>query len=82
MNKAAIIETVNNALAEEFELDIEKITTDALLRDDLGLDSLDAVDMIIVLEQAFAMKIGKDPSIAGIKTVGELYDYVLQKKAA
>jgi acyl carrier protein len=80
MTDREIIERANAALAEEFELDIEKMQPDALFREDLGLDSLDAVDMVVVLEQTFGIKIGKDPAIASIRTVGDMHAYIVNKK--
>lgn len=80
MTDEAIIERVNAAIAEEFELDTANMVAEASFKDDLGLDSLDAVDMVIVLEQEFGIKIGKDPRIAAIKTLGDLHAYVIEKK--
>lgn len=80
MTDREIIERANAALAEEFELDGEKMRPDALFREDLGLDSLDVVDMVVVLEQAFGIKIGKDPALVSIRTVGDLHAYLVAKK--
>ena len=79
MTDTEIIAKANAALAEEFELDVERMRPEALFRDDLGLDSLDAVDMVVVLEQEFGIKIGKDPAIAAIRTVGDMHEYILKK---
>ena len=81
MTDQEIIERANAALAEEFELDVEKMRPEAVFKDDLGLDSLDAVDMVVVLEQTFGIKIGKDPAIATIRTVGDMHAYILNKKS-
>lgn len=80
MIDSEIIERANAALAEEFELEPARMRPEALFREDLGLDSLDAVDMVVVLEQEFDIKIGKDPAIAGIRSVGDMHAYVLAKK--
>ena len=80
MTDREIIERANAALAEEFELDVARMVPEALFRDDLDLDSLDAVDMVVVLEQEFGIKIGKDPELASIRTVGDMHAYVLKKK--
>lgn len=80
MTDAEIIARANAALAEEFELDPAAMRPEALFRDDLGLDSLDAVDMVVVLEQTFGIRIGKDPAIAAIRTVGDMHAYILGKK--
>jgi len=79
MDEQSIRETVNRALAEEFELDPGDMTPEATLYDDLGLDSLDAVDMVIVLENAFGVKIRDEQTLRSIRTLGDIYDYILQK---
>jgi acyl carrier protein len=82
MTDQEIIERANVALAEEFELDVDAMRPEAAFREDLGLDSLDAVDMVVVLEQTFGIKIGKDPAIASIRTLGDMHAYILNKKDA
>ena len=76
MNNDAIAETVNAALIEEFELDPERISPEAHIRDDLGLDSLDIVDMVIVLEKAFRFKLHNKEPLAKIQTLGEIYAFI------
>lgn len=80
MTDNELIERTNAALAEEFELDRALMTPEASFKDDLGLDSLDAVDMVIVLEQEFGIKIGKDPKIIQITNMGDLYAYIIAKR--
>lgn len=53
MDKATLIKRINESLAEEFEVDIETITPDAPLMKTLDLDSLDLVDMVVLIEQNF-----------------------------
>jgi acyl carrier protein len=79
MNREDVIAKTNEALVEEFELDAGAMKPEALLYEDLGLDSLDAVDMVVLFEQRFGIKIGKDPAIVNIMTLGELHDYVVGK---
>ena len=75
-----VIEAANHALAAEFELDVERLQPETLFREDLDLDSLDAVDMVIVLEKTFQIKIGRDPAIMKIRTVGDMHEYIIAKK--
>ena len=76
MNDDAIAERVNNALTEEFELDPNRISPTAHIRDDLGLDSLDIVDMVIVLEKAFHFKLHNKEPLAKIQTLGDIYAFI------
>jgi len=82
MTNDEIIERTNAAIAEEFELEMNDMVPSASFKDDLGLDSLDAVDMVIVLEQEFGIKIGKDPKILRIRQLSDLHSYVIDKKNA
>lgn len=80
MTDQEIIAKANAAIAEEFEIDVERLVPTALLGEDLGLDSLDGVDMIVALEQAFDMKIGKEIDMASIQTIGDMHAFILAKK--
>ena len=80
MTDRQVIEAANKALATEFELDENLLTPETSFRDDLGLDSLDAVDMVIVLEKTFQIKIGRDPAIMNIRTVDDMHRYIIAKK--
>ncbi|MBQ7739237.1 MAG: acyl carrier protein [Desulfovibrionaceae bacterium] len=76
MQRSEIENTVNQALAEEFELEIENMHPESLIRDDLGLDSLDIVDMVIVLERAFNFKLTEREKIAHITCLKDIYDFI------
>jgi acyl carrier protein len=82
MTDQEAIELINTSLTEEFELDMTRMVPQAHLRDDLGLDSLDRVDMVIVLQNAFKFKIREEETIRGIQTLGEIHAYVLAKLRA
>lgn len=76
MTRDTIVEIVTKAFQEEFEIDPQKLVPEAHIKDDLGLDSLDIVDMIIVLEQAFNFKLPDRSAIADITTLDELYAFI------
>jgi acyl carrier protein len=78
---AEVVQIVNNILAEKFEVPAANLKPTALLKDDLQLDSLDFVDMFIMLEQ----KIGRDAQnvdFMKIKTLGDIYELVTELSAA
>jgi acyl carrier protein len=78
MTREEIIETVNSFLVEEFEVDPSKITPEANLRETLDLDSLDYVDLVVVIESNFGFKVvGED--FMDIHTFDNFYDYCLNK---
>ena len=80
MTDQEIIGLINDTLANEFELNIDDMVPGAVLKDDLGLDSLDKVDMVIVLEKAFNFKIREEEAIREIRTLGDIHNFVIHKK--
>jgi acyl carrier protein len=78
MKEAEIIEKINEFLVEEFEVDGTKITPEANLRETLDLDSLDYIDLVVVIESNFAFKV-KPEDFVGIETFQNFYDYVTNR---
>jgi acyl carrier protein len=66
---------VDQVIAREFELDAANITPSADLYDDLGLDSLDAIDLVVALERTFGFKV-EEGAARAIRSVQQLYDFV------
>lgn len=75
MKEAEIIEKINGFLVEEFEVDGAKIIPEANLRETLDLDSLDYIDLVVVIESNFGFKV-KPEDFIGIETFQNFYDYV------
>lgn len=80
MTDQEIIEKINSSLAEEFELDLGELTPETTIFEDMGLDSLDIVDLVIVLETNFGMKIREEEAIRQIRTLGDIHTFVINKK--
>lgn len=78
MSHTEIIEKVNQFLVEEFEVEQDAITPDAILKDTLGLDSLDYIDLVVVIENNFGFKV-KPEDFVGISTFQNFYDYIASK---
>ncbi len=78
MNRAEIINIVNKFLVEELEIDEELLQEDALLKEKLGIDSLDFVDIVVIVERNFGFKI-KPEEMKTVKTLGQFYDYIENK---
>lgn len=72
---------VVTVLAKEFELDPEDMGPESTLYDDLGLDSLDAVDMVVVLEKSFGMKLTDEEALRSIRTMEDLFQFLIRLKA-
>ncbi len=78
MTNEEIISKINEFLTEEFEVDGTTITPDASLKETLELDSLDYVDLVVIIEGNFGIKV-KQEDFTGILTFQNLYDYVISK---
>lgn len=81
MSDDELRQKVVEVLAEEFELDPADMGPDATLYDDLDLDSLDAVDMVVVLEKTFGFKLSDEERLRSIRTMDDLFVFVLELKA-
>ncbi len=78
MTRAEIDAKVKEFLIEDLEIDEEKIRPEGKLKDDIGIDSLDFVDIVVIVENKFGFKI-KPEEMAGVTTLKEFCDYVERK---
>ena len=75
MSKDEIFEKLKGILVSEFELDEGDITPDALLGDDLDLDSIDSIDLIVKMKEFMPAGTKFDPAIfKTVKTVQDVVD--------
>ena len=70
-----MFEKVQDIIAKELGIEKEKITMDSRLAEDLGADSLDAVELIMALEEEFGMEM-EDSAAQNVKSVGDLVNYI------
>lgn len=80
MNRQEIESKVKEFLIEDLEIDEEKIKPDARLMEDIGIDSLDFVDIVVIVEKKFGFKI-KTEDMANVKTFSQFCDYIETKTA-
>jgi len=78
MDRAQIIETVNEFLIEEFEADAADLVTDDNMHDTLDLDSLDYVDLVVLVDENFGFKITAE-DFETIKTFDDFYNFIASK---
>lgn len=78
MTENEIIAKINEVLADEFEANIEDITPDAFLMECLELDSLDLVDVVVLIDNNFGVTL-TGPDFVGIKTFQDFYDLIIRK---
>ena len=78
MTRTEIDQKVKQFLIDDFEIDEEIITPDAKLKDDLGIDSLDFVDIVVIVEKQFGFKIVPE-ELTGVSTLQQFCDYIERK---
>jgi len=78
MTRTEIDQKVRQFLIEDFEIEEEKVTQDATLKDDLGIDSLDFVDIVVIVERLFGFKIVPE-ELTGVSTLRQFCDYIERK---
>ena len=78
MNRTEIEAKVREFLIEDLEVEESAISPEANLKDDLGIDSLDFVDIVVILERKFGFKI-KPEEMAGVTTLSQFCDYIQTK---
>lgn len=70
-----VFEKMKQILAEQLDADIDSITLETDIQDDLGADSLDVVEMLMSIEDEFEIEI-PDEKIESLKTVGQVVEYI------
>lgn len=78
MSKEEIIKKINDFLVEEFEVEEDAIQPNEVLKDTLGLDSLDYVDLVVSVESNFGVKL-VEVDFVGISTFENFYDLIENK---
>jgi acyl carrier protein len=79
MDLEDIVAQVNKIMVEGFEVDPDILTPEATLKDDLGLDSLDGVDLVVALEKSFGCRIAEEDA-RQIKTLQDIYTHIQNQK--
>ena len=72
-------QVIINIIAEILKTDASSISEDTLILEDIGANSLDVIEIITEIEDAFNISI-PDEDIPGFKTVGDLVGYVKARK--
>ena len=72
-----MFEKVRDVIVDTLDCEVETVTMEASLADDLGLDSIDAVELNIALEDALGVTI-EDEALKEMKTVGDIVSYLEQ----
>lgn len=78
MTRKEIEDKVRYFLIEDLEVDEDAIVPESRLKEDVGIDSLDFVDIVVIVEKTFGFKI-KPEEMAGVVTLSDFYDYIDKK---
>lgn len=78
MNRTEIEQKVRAFLVDDLEIEEENIFPEARLKEDMGIDSLDYVDIVVIVEKNFGFKI-KPQEMTTVKTLAQFYDYIESK---
>ncbi len=78
MSRDEIIDITNKFLIDEFEVEPEVIQPDAELKQSLDLDSLDYVDLVVIIESNFGIKL-ENKDFTNVLTFNNLYDLIGSK---
>jgi acyl carrier protein len=78
MTRTEIEEKVQAFLIDDLEIEEENIFPDAKLKEDMGIDSLDYVDIVVIVEKNFGFKINPQ-EMTTVKTLSQFYDYIESK---
>ena len=75
MTRTEIEEKVKAFLIDDLEIEEENIFPEAKLKEDMGIDSLDYVDIVVIVEKNFGFKI-KAEEMTAVKTLSQFYYYI------
>ena len=75
-----VIKLTNEVFIDSFEIERSKLLPTANIFDDLGLDSLDIVDLVVALQKKFGVTIRDDERVRNIRTLGDLQQFILTIK--
>lgn len=80
MTREEIVRETTSFLVNELEIEADKIKEDAKLKEDMGIDSLDFVDIVVIVEKTFGFKI-KPEDLKKVVTFRDFCDYIEDRLA-
>lgn len=78
MTQVEVFNKIKEMTVDALGVDEEKVTMDAKFKEDLGADSLDAVELIMSVEEEFGIEVDEEFS-QNLKVVSEIVDYIVEK---
>jgi len=81
MQREQVVEKINEILIDEFEIEPAQIMPDENMLETLEIDSLDLVDIVVLIEKHFGFKVVTE-EMSDINTLNDFYDYVHNRTAS
>ncbi len=78
MSKDEVVVKVNDFLIDEFELEEDQLVPNAKMKEDLDIESLDFVDIAVIIEKQFGLKVTSEQMVK-IKKLEDLYNFILER---
>ena len=79
MSVEDIFQTMRELVAEQFSLEPEEVSMETSFEDDLGADSVDVVELVMAMEEEVELGVTQEEDLKGLKTVGDVVNYVAGK---
>ena len=76
MTREEIVEITNAVFEESFEIERDRLVPEANVFQDLGLDSLDTVDLVVAIQKRFEVRIREDERVRSIRTLNDVYTFI------
>ncbi len=73
-----VFEKIKEMLADQLDANIDDMTMETKIGEDLGADSLDVVELLMAIEEEFSVEI-PDEDIESLKTIGDVVEYIQNK---
>ena len=76
-----LLDRIRGMVAEQLGVDEADVQPEANILEDLGADSLDVVELVMALEEAFDIEV-PDEDVEGLRTIGDVEKYIQQRVPA
>ena len=80
MTREEIVTLTNKVFEESFEIEPQRLVPQAKIFDELGLDSLDVVDLVVAMQKEFKVQIREDERVRSIRTLDDIYNFIWSLK--
>ena len=80
MSMEEIFQTIRNLVVEQFAVEPAEVTMQTSFEEDLGVDSLDLVELVMAMEEEFEIEEAPEETLSALKTVGDAVNFIASKQ--